>query len=82
MYLSTLSENLKTSLRSKTTVFPVSDRTFSFGARLTPLNQAPLVGKPYYLASLDEMQLIRPTFLETALLSPFGHFPPLGAALR
>ena len=28
MYLSTLSENLKTSLRSKATVFPVSDRTF------------------------------------------------------
>ena len=42
MYLSTLSENLKTSLRSKTTVFPVSDRTFSFGARSTPLNLASL----------------------------------------
>ncbi|WP_302161667.1 hypothetical protein, partial [uncultured Dialister sp.] len=69
-------------LRGNFISFPVSDRTFSFGARLTPLNQAPLVGKPYYLASLDEMQLIRPTFLETAPLSPFGHFPPLGAALR
>ena len=46
MYLSTLSENLKTSLRSKTTVFPVSDRTFSFGARSTPLNLASLEEQP------------------------------------
>ena len=42
MYLLVLSENLKTSLCSRTTVFPVFARTFSFGARLTPLNLASL----------------------------------------
>ena len=42
IYLSVLSENLKTSLCSRTTVFPVFARTFSFGARLTPLNLASL----------------------------------------
>ena len=40
MYLLVLSENLKTSLCSKTTVFPGFAGTFSFGARLTPLNLA------------------------------------------
>ncbi len=42
MYLFVLSENLKTSLRSRTTVFPGFAGTFSFGARLTPLNLAAL----------------------------------------
>ena len=42
MYLLVLSENLKTSLCSRTTVFPGFARTFSFGARLTPLNLASL----------------------------------------
>ena len=42
MYLLVLSENLKTSLCSRTTVFPGFVRTFSFGARLTPLNLASL----------------------------------------
>ena len=42
MYLFVLSENLKTSLRSRTTVFPGFAGTFSFGARLTPLNLASL----------------------------------------
>ena len=42
MYLLVLSENLKTSLCSKTTVFPGFAGTFSFGARLTPLNLASL----------------------------------------
>ena len=42
MYLLVLSENLKTSLCSITTVFPGFARTFSFGARLTPLNLASL----------------------------------------
>lgn len=40
MYLLVLSENLKTSLCSKTTAFPGFAGTFSFGARLTPLNLA------------------------------------------
>ena len=40
MYLLVLSENLKTSLCSRTTVFPGFAGTFSFGARLTPLNLA------------------------------------------
>ena len=39
IYLSVLSENLKTSLCSRTTVFPGFAGTFSFGARLTPLNR-------------------------------------------
>ena len=42
MYLFVLSENLKTSLRSRTTLFPGFAGTFSFGARLTPLNLASL----------------------------------------
>ena len=42
MYLLVLYENLKTSLCSRTTVFPGFVRTFSFGARLTPLNLASL----------------------------------------
>ena len=42
MYLLVLSKNLKTSLCSRTTVFPGFARTFSFGARLTPLNLASL----------------------------------------
>ena len=42
MYLFVLSENLKTSLRSRTTVFSGFAGTFSFGARLTPLNLASL----------------------------------------
>ena len=42
MYLLVLSENLKTSLCSITTVFPGFARTFSFGSRLTPLNLASL----------------------------------------
>ena len=45
MYLLVLSENLKTSLCSKTTVFPGFAGTFSFGARLTPLNLASLEKK-------------------------------------
>ena len=40
MYLLVLSENYKTSLHSRTTVFPGFAGTFSFGARLTPLNLA------------------------------------------
>ncbi|WP_444216100.1 hypothetical protein, partial [Dialister hominis] len=39
IYLSVLSENLKTSLCSRTTVFPGFAGTFSFGAKLTPLNR-------------------------------------------
>ena len=42
MYLLVLSESLKTSLCSRTTVFPGFAGTFSFGARLTPLNLASL----------------------------------------
>ena len=45
MYLLVLSENLKTSLCSKTTAFPGFAGTFSFGARLTPLNLASLEKK-------------------------------------
>ena len=40
MYLLVLSENYKTSLHSRTTVFPGFAGTFSFEARLTPLNLA------------------------------------------
>ena len=40
MYLLVLSENYKTSFHSRTTVFPGFAGTFSFGARLTPLNLA------------------------------------------
>ena len=43
MYLLVLYENLKTSLCSRTTVFPGFAGTFSFWARLTPLNLASLV---------------------------------------
>ena len=39
IYIFVLSEDLKTSLRSRTTVFPGFAGTFSFGARLTPLNR-------------------------------------------
>ena len=42
MYLLVLSENYKTSLHSRTTIFPGFAGTFSFGARLTPLNLASL----------------------------------------
>ena len=53
---------------------------FSFGARLTPLNQAPLVGKPYYLASLDEMQLIRPTFFRNCTPFALRALPSVGGS--
>ena len=52
MYLFVLSENLKTSLRSRTTVFPDFVGTFSFGARLTPYDRANARGnQPYPPAS-------------------------------
>ena len=55
MYLLVLSENLKTSLCSRTTVFPGFAGTFSFGTRLTPLNLASLDGN----APLSRSELLR-----------------------
>ena len=87
MYLSTLSENLKTSLRSKTTVFPVSDRTFSFGARSTPLNLASLEKRkkqrfngfchsPFCVGFLLSFQRTNDflNILDAVLIAPFIHF--------
>ena len=55
---------------------------------LKPNNQPSSEWKPHNLTLLEEpfyknqwiINPIRPAFLETAPLSPFGHFPPLGAA--
>jgi hypothetical protein len=87
VYLLVLSENYKTSLHSRTTVFPGFAGTFSFGARLTPLNLALLEKRekqrfnefchsPFCVGFLLSFQRTNDflNILDAVLIAPFIHF--------